>query len=112
MIVENQDGTEWSAILFANLIDYDSVTATKPTVDYVANQNLYHFRIAAEAYALRDIQLLDDTSLADLEAANNLPWQNASNRLAMVQTARVIQIGLSTLFKYACFMPRLVMMGI
>ena len=103
MIVENEDGSEWSANPLANLIDYDSVTASNPTASYVANQNLYHFRIAAEAYALRDAQLLDDTSLAALAADNNLPWQNPENRLAMVQTARVIQISLSTLFKYALF---------
>ena len=103
MIVENEDGTMWSANPLANSQDFDSVSAAQPTSAYTANQNLYHFRIAAEAYALEDNQVVDGTSLQDLEDAGRLPWQDPSLRKAMVQTARVIQIRLSTLFRYAIF---------
>ncbi len=71
--------------------------------DYVENHEYYHFRISAEAHYLRNRNLVDGTNLAALEAAGELPWQRADNKVCTVRATRVVQMKLNSLFKYALF---------
>lgn len=71
--------------------------------DYLENHEYYHYRINAEAHYLRDRNLVSGSSLSDLEAAGELPWQNIDNSVCAVRATRVVQLQLNSLFKYALF---------
>ncbi len=68
-----------------------------------ANTALYHYRIAAQAFTLTNPSLLDGTTIDELEASGQLPWQNGNNANASVQSVRIAQLRLNSLFRYALF---------
>jgi len=81
-----------------------------PTGSYVNNHEFYTYRIATEAY-----QLANPTNLAGFNAANPsdltatglanpaAPWNNPQQRVCALQSQRVVQLKLNSLFKYAIF---------
>ncbi len=71
--------------------------------EFIENFDFYHFRIAARAYYLSNATLLEESSIEDLEAAGELPWQNKENGVSSVLSQRVVQLRLHSLFKYAIF---------
>ena len=77
--------------------------AMQADADFIENHDYYHYRITAEAHYLRDQTLVSGSTLAALEAANQLPWQNPQNGVCKVQATRIVQMRLNSLFKYALF---------
>ena len=69
----------------------DPSDASRIDPDWVANYEFYNFRIATEAYYLSDQD----------NAAE--PWNHSDRREAMVQSTRLVQLKLNSLFKYALF---------
>ena len=65
---------------------------TNPPGSYRNNQSFYSYRIATEAWALRDPSI-----------ANQQPWANPGMAIARVRASRVVVINLVSLFRYAIF---------
>lgn len=74
--------------------DMDGDTAAE---DYASNVDFYNYRIATEAYYLPDPGTLEDP------ANPPDPWRSSSNRLAVAQASRTVQLRLDAVFKYALF---------
>lgn len=69
------------------------------------NAEFYHFRVTAEAHALKDRMVLNSKTLKEMDQAKRLPWQEYGIGTAHVnvQAQRVVQLKLASMFKYALF---------
>jgi len=89
--------------------------ATGMSASYKENTDVYSYRIATEAFALADPDngAGNAADLSDNEARKSTdlpparaPWHpttGASERTGVVQTSRIVQLKLNSLFKYAIF---------
>lgn len=81
-----------------------------PTGSYVNNYEFYTYRIATEAHLLAnptDLSGFNPADPADATATGTAhpaaPWNNPRQRVCALQSQRVVQLKLNSLFKYAIF---------